>query len=500
MNVDESDSLRSAATVLASLPLATVDFKPFDLGRLGEKGVHAGLSGALKRARSACPLELKDDHKYIIFSDHHRGTREGNDDFQYCEDTYGHALDYYLSKGYCLIILGDGEECQEDDPGDILDAYSAIFDMEAEFHKADRYIRISGNHDAIWESEAMVRQHLYSKFQGLKVHEGVVFNYSSANRQPGELFLVHGHQGTLDSTQLKPLSGAFLRNVYRPYQQITGGGRTTPATNVALRAAHDTQIYRWSKKQRNLIVIAGHTHRPVWASRTHLEKLVGELNELLDVNSSTNVLTLLLNTVAKLCQSYGHALLESGNTNPRANTEQIIPAEQIMELAGLMQRLEPGLSVQTLSQLVTMTSRLCQLFEPAQQQGTSFSAELTKEIALVRGLLDSQALSQAAPCAKSNQVSWDQVKNKIKEIKEREYKYPSGGDSIKTEPCYFNTGCCRFRDGDITGIELAEGTIRLVRWGKSLDDPHKRILEQTSLDSVFRVLKLTRSGVWELGR
>jgi hypothetical protein len=31
-------------------------------------------------------------------------------------------------------------------------------------------------------------------------------------------------------------------------------------------------------------------------------------------------------------------------------------------------------------------------------------------------------------------------------------------------PCYFNTGCCSFGDGDITGIEVRDGTIRLVRW------------------------------------
>jgi UDP-2,3-diacylglucosamine pyrophosphatase LpxH len=31
-------------------------------------------------------------------------------------------------------------------------------------------------------------------------------------------------------------------------------------------------------------------------------------------------------------------------------------------------------------------------------------------------------------------------------------------------PCYFNTGCCSFGDGDITGLEINEGKIRLVRW------------------------------------
>ena len=31
-------------------------------------------------------------------------------------------------------------------------------------------------------------------------------------------------------------------------------------------------------------------------------------------------------------------------------------------------------------------------------------------------------------------------------------------------PCYFNSGCCSFSDGDITGLELHNGKIELVKW------------------------------------
>ncbi len=31
-------------------------------------------------------------------------------------------------------------------------------------------------------------------------------------------------------------------------------------------------------------------------------------------------------------------------------------------------------------------------------------------------------------------------------------------------PWYFNSGCCSFGDGDVTGLEIDRGTIRLVRW------------------------------------
>jgi predicted phosphodiesterase len=47
---------------------------------------------------------------------------------------------------------------------------------------------------------------------------------------------------------------------------------------------------------------------------------------------------------------------------------------------------------------------------------------------------------------------------------------------------YFNTGCCCFNDGDITGIEIENGDIRLIKW-KSLEGKCSRIiLEEAALD------------------
>lgn len=37
-------------------------------------------------------------------------------------------------------------------------------------------------------------------------------------------------------------------------------------------------------------------------------------------------------------------------------------------------------------------------------------------------------------------------------------------DFTDYKPSYFNTGCCCYSDGDITGIEIAEGKINLVKW------------------------------------
>lgn len=52
-------------------------------------------------------------------------------------------------------------------------------------------------------------------------------------------------------------------------------------------------------------------------------------------------------------------------------------------------------------------------------------------------------------------------------------------------PCYFNTGACSFADGDVTGLEIAEGKIRLVRWLDDSDDPHPKLLVEDELGSIL---------------
>ncbi|WP_316821094.1 metallophosphoesterase [Pedobacter gandavensis] len=51
---------------------------------------------------------------------------------------------------------------------------------------------------------------------------------------------------------------------------------------------------------------------------------------------------------------------------------------------------------------------------------------------------------------------------------------------------YFNTGCCCFNDGDITGIEIENGTIRLIKWKFIPESGAKRIvLEESPLTSLL---------------
>jgi hypothetical protein len=52
-----------------------------------------------------------------------------------------------------------------------------------------------------------------------------------------------------------------------------------------------------------------------------------------------------------------------------------------------------------------------------------------------------------------------------KEIPKRRREYSHVNNEFRNmKPTYFNTGCCCYNDGNITGIEIADNNIRLVKW------------------------------------
>src|SRR5688500_4989342 len=69
------------------------------------------LSGNKKKGL-VIPFDIQTG-KYIIFSDQHKGRRNGADDFAHCEPNYLAALDYYYQNGFHFIGLGDSEELWE---------------------------------------------------------------------------------------------------------------------------------------------------------------------------------------------------------------------------------------------------------------------------------------------------------------------------------------------------------------------------------------------------
>ena len=153
-------------------------------------------------------VDLKSS-KIIIFSDHHRGRRDGADDFLPCEPAYLQALSHYFREGYTLIMLGDVEEFWENPFELVLKRYENVLNQEQKFFHVNRLYRIWGNHDDAWRFKASIKKYLHWIFPEITVHEGLRININDKENQLGELFLVHGHQGTFSSDRLAWISKFF---------------------------------------------------------------------------------------------------------------------------------------------------------------------------------------------------------------------------------------------------------------------------------------------------
>jgi hypothetical protein len=239
------------------------------------KQVKAGLDRAFEDAEEQ-EFDV-DRNAMIILSDHHRGARDGADDFWRAERAYCAALAYYFETGHRLVVLGDAEELWETwSPAKVIGMHSGgddrALDLEARFQAAARYDRVWGNHDLNWSRRSEVEKHLIEGGpfgQGFEVGEAIRLRVTSAGQELGRLFLVHGHQGTADSQVITAVSRPVVR-LFGFLQRRFKKGWNTPSSDWKLRARHDRAMFAWAKSKRSesLALIAGHTHRPVfWDSQ-----------------------------------------------------------------------------------------------------------------------------------------------------------------------------------------------------------------------------------------
>ena len=320
--------------------------------------------------------------KFIILSDQHKGRRNGADDFTMAEPNYLAALDHYYRQDFYFINLGDSEELWENQLWQIKKKNKATFDAEKKFMDHNRYIKVFGNHDLFWDNDPFAGWHLKDIYgEKIKVYEGVILKTLVTNQTPDvstplpiahcplpiddcplTIFLTHGHQGDASSDG-NWFSKFFVANIWAPLQAFLRINPNTPAYDAEKKTLHNHFMYEWSAEQENTLLVTGHTHQPVFASLTHLERLYKQ-------------------------------------------------------------------------------------FQLAAKD------EKKEQISL---LLD--------------------------EIKKREKEFTAVSvDYMSMKPTYFNTGCCCFSDGDITGIEIAEGCIRLVKWSAQKG---REVLEESLLGNLL---------------
>src|SRR5688572_25122815 len=282
--------------------------------------------------------------KFIIFSDQHKGAKNGADDFMICEPNYLAALDFYFEKGYLLISLGDSEELWENTLPAVKKAQEPSFQKEKIFADNNRFVKIFGNHDLYWQNDPLAPMRLKEIYgQSLPIYEGVLLQ-TSVNNNSINIFCTHGHQGDAVSDG-NWFSKFFVSKIWAPLQSFLRINPNTPAYDAQLKTVHNSIMYEWSAEQQNLFLITGHTHQPVFESLTHIERLYRQM-----------------------------------------------------------------------------------LF-----------AQDMKDESMISSLQ--------------------------KEIQTRKFQYTNiSPDYLKLKPTYFNSGCCCNNDGDITGIEIDEDCIRLIKW------------------------------------
>jgi hypothetical protein len=333
--------------------------------------VHAALTKLLESLRAepgkrglVINIDQSVHNKFIIFSDQHKGAKDGADDFMPCENNYLTALDYYSENGFCLVSLGDAEELWENKILSVRRHNKPSFEKEKKFIEVGAFVKIVGNHDIYWTLDPFAPLFLKNIYgYPVKVYDGLLL-LKNVNGKLLNIYLTHGHQGDGQSDGNK-FSAWFVANIWAPLQSYLQLNPNTPAYDSNLKTLHNSIMYEWAAEQKDLIFISGHTHQPVFGSLTHLEKL------------------------------YKQLLVARNNKDE-------------------------------------------------------------KEIARVE-----------------------------EEIQKRKVEYKEvSADYLTMSPTYFNSGCCCFSDGDITGIEISEGYIRLVKWKHNNGVINREVLEEGLLSEI----------------
>jgi UDP-2,3-diacylglucosamine pyrophosphatase LpxH len=306
--------------------------------------------------------------KFIIFSDQHKGAKNGADDFTICEPAYLTALDHYNAEGFHLIALGDCEELWENLWPAVKKAQAPSFEKEKAFLDRNAFTKIFGNHDLLWDNDPLAPTFLKAAYgKEVPVYEGVLLR-TTTTLGPLEIFCTHGHQGD-EVSDGSWFSKFFVARIWAPFQAWLEINPNTPAYDTTLKTIHNAMMYEWSAQQPDLLLITGHTHQPVFESLTHIERLYRRL------------------------------------LYARADNDDSVAAIE-------------------------------------------------------------------------------------EEIHRRKFEYTTvSEDYLKLKPTYFNSGCCCYADGEITGIEISDGQLRLIKWRREGLHIIREVLEEAGLEELLQNIR-----------
>ncbi|MEL4106717.1 metallophosphoesterase [Oscillospiraceae bacterium WX1] len=217
--------------------------------------------------RSARVIPFGAASSIVVMSDCHRGIGSWADDFTKNQTIYLAALKYYDRLGYTYIELGDGDELWENKRlEDIYAAHGDVFAALRRFKKGNRLYLVVGNHDIVklknpacpsvgaGQEKATIQSDI-TFYEGLVLKDKVT---------AGEIFLLHGHQADVLNDTLWRLSRFLVRYVWQPLELLGVHDPTSAAKNNKVKATVERHLKHWAETE-NKLLIAGHTHRPVFS-------------------------------------------------------------------------------------------------------------------------------------------------------------------------------------------------------------------------------------------
>lgn len=205
-------------------------------------------------------LPINTDTKYALFSDLHLGDGGKSDLFKHNEETMEFALKYYKKNKYSIILLGDIEELWQFNFINIFDRYDgSVYSLLRSFSD-DKVHRVFGNHDIDWKRPPT---------DPILPIKGVQRGAPEAIKLGKDIFLVHGHQG--DKTCDRRIwESRYLSRKLKPLVP-TGkaiGISSRLATRSQVPANREKLYYGWAVEHK-VILICGHTHNAIFASRNY---------------------------------------------------------------------------------------------------------------------------------------------------------------------------------------------------------------------------------------
>ena len=214
--------------------------------------------------------------KYVIVSDMHLGDGDVSDDFVDNEATFLKALRHYRKNGYHLILLGDIEEFWLFDIDAIVERYDGSIYEEIRAFGDERVHRVFGNHDSEWgrlkdpTRNTPLKLNFASEALKMRSPDGNV-----------RIMLVHGHQGSRNSDKSSWISRFFVRlfKKLKPVAKKTRIYRHKSATKSQIPRGYERTLYSWAKDHK-VILICGHTHRAIFASKSFAARLRDEIHAL----------------------------------------------------------------------------------------------------------------------------------------------------------------------------------------------------------------------------